>query len=530
MMATGKNGKSVAPDMEEWRPSVNPWLIAAAVMLPTFMEILDTTIVSVALPHIAGNLSASTDEATWTLTSYLVANAIVLPATGWFARYFGRTRFLVFCIGIFTVSSFVCGIAESLGMLIVARIIQGTGGGALQPMSQAILLESFPAEKRGMAMGAFGIGVVVAPIIGPTLGGWLTDNYSWRWAFYINIPIGIMAILMTRAFVEDPPYLKAARPGKIDNIGFGLMAVSLATLQIILDKGQQDDWFAASWVCWFTFVSALTMILFIIRELRTAEPVVNLRVLKDRNFAVGTLLITLLGVALYSAITLIPIFLQTLMGYSAMQSGLTLSPRGVGALIAMPAVGFLTGKIDFRKLIGAGFILVAVSLWQFGGINLEIAIWNIIWPNIIMGVGLSMIFVPLSAVAMGMLPRQEMGNASGIFNLMRNIGGSAGISAVTTILERRAQAHQADMITHLSPGANPFRISTVGLQRAFEQYFGPVEAARKAEGSIFNELIRQSTLLSFVDNFRMLAVISLACVGVVLLLKKVMPKGPVSLH
>ncbi len=524
--AAGDEGKTGM----EWRPAVNPWIIAAAVMLPTFMEILDTTIVSVALPHIAGSLSASTDEATWTLTSYLVANAVILPATGWFARYFGRSRFLIYCIVIFTLSSLVCGMAESLGMLIIARVIQGAGGGALQPISQAILLESFPSEKRGMAMAAFGIGVVVAPIIGPTLGGWLTDNYSWRWAFYLNIPVGVLAIFMIRTFVEDPPYIKTAKPGKIDSIGFGLMAVALATMQIVLDKGQQDDWFSASWVCWFVAICAVTMVYFIVWELRTKEPIVNLRVLMDRNFAVGTVLITFLGVCLYSAITLIPIFLQTLMGYSAMQSGLTLSPRGLGAMVTMPVIGYLMGVVDFRKVIGTGFILLAGSLWQFGEINLQISMWNIIWPNVMMGVGLSMIFVPLSAVAMGMLPREEMGNASGIFNLMRNIGGSAGISAVTTILERRAQAHQSDMVSHLAAGSQPFQLHSNELQQALGQYYAPAEALRKADGVIYNELIRQSNLWAFIDNFRILAALSLFCVGGAMLLKRVKPKGPVSLH
>ncbi len=514
----------------DWRPAVNPWIVALAVMLPTFMEILDTTIVSVALPHIAGSLSASTDEATWTLTSYLVANAVILPATGWFARYFGRSRFLVYCIVIFTASSFVCGMAESLGMLIVARVIQGAGGGALQPISQAILLESFPPEKRGMAMAAFGIGVVVAPIIGPTLGGWLTDNYSWRWAFYLNIPVGLLAVFMANTFVEDPPYIKEAKPGKIDNIGFGLMAVSLATLQIVLDKGQQDDWFSATWVCWAVAICAIAMILFITWELRTKEPIVNLRVLKDRNFAVGTMLITFLGVCLYSAITLIPIYLQTLMGYTAMLSGLTLSPRGIGALVTMPVVGFLLGKIDFRKLIGTGFILLSISLWTFGGINLEISMWNIILPNILMGVGLSMIFVPLSAVAMGMLAREEMGNASGIFNLMRNIGGSAGISAVTTILDRQSQVHQSEMVSQLAPSSPAFQIRSNELQHAFGQFYPASEALQKAHGTIYNELVRQSTLLAFIDNFRLLAGLSLLCVGAVLLLKRVKAKGPVAPH
>lgn len=523
MPTNGAKGAEAAAAME-WRPAVNPWLITATVMLPTFMEVLDTTIVSVALPHVAGSLSASTDEATWTLTSYLVANAIILPATGWLARYFGRARFLAYCIAIFTLSSLACGIAWNLGMLIVARVIQGAGGGALQPISQAILLESFPVEKRGMAMAAFGIGVVVAPIIGPTLGGWLTDNYTWRWAFYINIPVGILAIFMTRAFVEDPPYIRDAKPGNIDTIGFGFMAVSLATLQIILDKGQQDEWFAASWVRWFAVICVTAMVLFIVRELKTREPVVNLRVLKDRNFAVGTLLITLLGVCLYSAITLIPIYLQTLMGYTAMLSGLTLSPRGLGALVAMPVVGYLTGTVDFRKVIGTGFILLAVSLWQFGGITLEISMWNIILPNILMGVGLSMIFVPLSAVAMGMLPREQMGNASGIYNLMRNLGGSVGIAAVTTILERRAQVHQSDLVSHLAPGDPAYQLHFRALRQAFGHYFPATESMRKTGGTLYDELIRQSTLWAFIDNFRLLAILSLGCVGAVMLLKRVKPK------
>lgn len=269
---------------EEWRPSVNPWIIAAAVMLATFMEVLDTTIVSVALPHIAGSLSATTDEATSTLTSYLVSNAIILPASGWLAKYLGRKRFLIGCIVLFTTSSLLCGLATSMGILILARVIQGVGGGALQPISQAILLESFPPEQRGMAMAAFALGVVVAPILGPTLGGWLTDNYSWRWAFYINVPVGILAAMMIRAFIEDPPYIRAARPGRIDGIGFGLMAVALATLQIILDRGQQDDWFAADWIRWFAVISLVSLIVFIVRELLAAEPIVNLRVLQDRNF------------------------------------------------------------------------------------------------------------------------------------------------------------------------------------------------------------------------------------------------------
>ena len=522
--------KAGAQEASTWWPKVNPWIITASVMLATFMEVLDTTIVSVALPHIAGSLSATTDEATWVLTSYLVSNAIVLPASCWFARYFGRKRFLISCIILFTISSFACGIASSLGMLIVARIIQGAGGGALQPLSQAIIMESFPPEKRGMGMAAFAVGVVVAPILGPTLGGFFTDHYSWRWAFYINIPIGVLAAIMTNNFLEDPPYIRAARPGKIDLAGFGLMALALATLQVVLDRGQEVDWFAAPWIGWFIAISLASLVAFGIREMRIPEPIVNLRVFHDRNFLVGSLLIFLVGFALYSAITMLPLFLQTLMGYPALQSGIAVSPRGLGAFLTMPLVGYLTGKVDARKLIGAGFTLVGISLWQFAGINLEISMWSIIWPSILTGVGLSMLFVPLSTESMGTLSQQEMGNASGIFNLMRNVGGSVGISVVTTLLARKAQLHQTELAGHLAPGDLVFGGQSQALQRLLQGYFDRPDTAHLAQGRIYAELQRQATLLAYVENFRMLAFACFVCVAGVFLLKRVKAKGPPAAH
>jgi DHA2 family multidrug resistance protein len=505
---------------------VNPWIITAAVMLATFMEVLDTTIVSVALPHIAGSLSASTDEATWVITSYLVSNAIVLPASGWFARYFGRKRFLITCIILFTISSFVCGISGNLAMLIIARIIQGAGGGALQPLSQSIIMESFPPEKRGMAMAAFAIVVVVAPILGPTMGGFLTDHYTWRWAFYINLPIGVLAVFMTNMFVEDPPYIRDAKPGKIDAVGFGLMALSLATLQVILDRGQEVDWFSAPWIGWFSVISVASLIAFGIRETRIAEPIVNLRVFRDRNFLVGTVLIFMVGLALYSAITMLPLFLQTLMGYPALQSGIAVSPRGLGAFLTMPLIGYLTGKVDARKLIGAGFTIVGISLWQFSGIDLEISVWSIIWPSILTGVGLSMLFVPLSTTAIGTLKQEEIGNASGIFNLMRNVGGSVGISLVTTLLVRKAQLHQNEMAAHLVPGDLEFGVRTQSLQRLLQGYFDQPDTAHLAQGRIYAELQRQATLLAYVENFRLLAFACFFCIAGVFLLKRVKSKGP----
>src|SRR5947208_6320385 len=330
----------------EWTPSFNPWLIAASVMLATFMEVLDTSVANVALPHIAGNLSATPEEATWVLTSYLVSNAIILPAANWLGRFFGRKRFLIVCIILFTVSSAVCGAAASLGMLIVARIAQGAGGGALQPIAQSVLLESFPPEKRGQAMAVFGMGIVVAPIIGPTLGGWITDNYSWRWIFYINVPVGALAVFMANAFVEDPPYIKNQRPGRIDYVGFGLMALGLAALQLVLDKGQEEDWFSSSFIVWALILTVVALVAFVIWELRSSEPIVNLRILSDRNFAVGTMLMTVIGVVLYGTIALLPLFLQTMMGYPAVQSGMAVSPRGIGSIISMIIIGRLVGKID----------------------------------------------------------------------------------------------------------------------------------------------------------------------------------------
>src|SRR5581483_4110277 len=348
---------------QEWVPSFHPWLIAASVMLATFMEVLDTSVANVSLPHIAGNLSATTDEATWVLTSYLVSNAIVLPITGFLGSYFGRKRLLITCIIIFTASSALCGAATSLPMLILARVIQGAGGGALQPIAQAVLLESFPPEKRGQAMAIYGMGIIVAPIIGPTLGGWITDNYSWRWIFYINVPVGALAVFMSQTFIEDPPYIKRAVEATIDYIGFGLMAIWLASFQIILDKGQEEDWFAARWIVWTAVVSLGCMVAFIIRELKTRHPIVDLRVLTNRNFGIGVFLIMIVGAVLYGTTAMLPIFLQTLLGYPALQSGLAVSPRGFGSMASMIIVGRLVGILDNRYLMAAGFAILALSVY-----------------------------------------------------------------------------------------------------------------------------------------------------------------------
>lgn len=515
-----------------WHPSHNPWLIAVSVMAATFMEILDTSVANVSLPHIAGNLSSTTEEATWVLTSYLVSNAIVLPITGWLGMYFGRRRLLVICISIFTAASMLCGMAPNLGFLIFARILQGIGGGALIPVSQAVLLESFPPEKRGVAMATFGMGVVVAPILGPTLGGWITDNYSWRWIFYINLPVGIFAALMAQAFVEDPPYIKHAKIEKVDFTGFALLAVWLGTFQVILDKGQQEDWFASEWIRWFAVVSAGCFVGFVVRELRTGHPIVDLRVLKNRNFGAGVLMITTLAAVLYGTTAALPIFLQTLMGYPALESGLTLSPRGVAAFVATFVVGRLVGRVRNRVLIAVGFTLLAVSSFWLGNINLQVGIWNVIWPSVLNGVAISFIFTPLTTAAVGHLRQDQMGNATGIYNLMRNLGGSFGIALVSTMIVRRAQVHQALMVTHLTPFDPAYMQRVEAAARALTPASGSLLAHQQAQGLIYNLMQGQASLWAFVENFRLFGILCLACLPLVLLFKRVRrgAGGPAGMH
>jgi MFS transporter, DHA2 family, multidrug resistance protein len=508
------------------RPEVNPWLIALAVMLATFMEVLDTSIAAVALPYIAGSLSATNDEATWVLTSYLVANAVVLPASSWFSLRFGRKRFLLFCIFLFTLSSFACGAATSLGMILLARALQGAGGGALQPLSQSILLETFPPQKRGMAMAVFALGVVVAPVLGPTLGGWLTDTYSWRWAFYINIPVGAFAVFMISRYVEDPPYIKNAHPGKFDGMGLGLLAVWLGCLQIILDKGQEDDWFGATWIRWAAAVLVISFIAFLIREFRHDKPLVDLRVFRHRNFAMGCVLIGLFGAAIYGLITLLPLFYQELMGYTALAAGWAVSPRGIGAILAMPMIGYLTAKIDNRYLIAFGFCLFAVTSLWFSQVNLSIGQWSLLWPVILSGFGSGCVFVPLSTTTMAFLKNEEIGNASGLYNLMRNIGGSIGISIVNTIVARHEQLHRNELAASLAPGRPAVRGAVAGIQ----QYLGAqgassTTAAQQAFGLLNQALNAQSRLWSYVDDFRYMALVCFACVPIVFALKKSVGRG-----
>jgi DHA2 family multidrug resistance protein len=513
------------------RTGISPWVIAASVILPTFMEVVDTSIASVALPHIAGSLSASTSEATWVLTSYLAANAVVLPASGWFALRFGRKRFLLFCITLFTLASLSCGSAASLTMIVIARAVQGAAGGALQPLSQAILLETFPPEKRGQAMAVFGLGVVVAPIIGPTLGGWLTDQYSWRWAFYVNIPVGALAVFMISRFVTDPPYIRHARPGRLDAAGLGLLAVGLGTLQVVLDKGQQLDWFGSAFVLWGAAIVLVALTVFIVRELAVAHPIVDLRVFRDRNFAVGCLLMALFGAGIYAIVTLLPLFYQTLLDYSAGIAGIAVAPRGLGALAIMPIVGVLTGRLDNRWLIATGFVLFGWTALQFGDVTLRISEWTLLWPIVFSGVGAGLVFVPLTATTMGTLANEQMGNATGLFNLLRNMGGSIGISTIDTLIARHEQMRQAELVGRVTPSSAQLRQLLPQLRSLLSPSSGPVLATERAYGMVMEILQRQAAVLSYVDVFRYIGLASFICVPAIFLLRRIrFRRGAIAAH
>ena len=505
------------------RPEINPWLIAIAVMSSTFMEVLDTTVVNVSLPHIAGNLSASTDEATWTLTSYLVANAIILPMTGWLAGRFGRKRLLMMAVLGFTVASFFCGLAPSLGFLIFFRIVQGACGGGLQPLSQAILLESFPAEKRGQAMAFWALGIVVAPMLGPVVGGWLTDNYSWRWVFYINVPIGALAIFLTQAFVFDPAYLRRERTG-IDYWGIGLLVVGMGSLQVMLDKGQEEDWFGSHSIVILAVLAVIGLGGLIIRELKTASPIIDLTVFKYRSYAVGTFLMTVVGFVLYGSTVLLPLLMQELLGYTATHAGVTNFPRGMASFLFMPVVGILVGKADPRKLLGIGLLGTAGAMFWFSTFSLDVGFWNFVWPLMVQGAGLGLIFVPITTVTNDPVPRERMGNATSIFNLMRNVGASVGISSVEALQFRRMQAHINVLGEHVTGASLQAQQALSGFREMFiSKGVDPVTADHRAHAAIWGMVQQQANMLAYNDVFRFLGGMFLVMVPLIFLMKK--PKG-----
>jgi MFS transporter, DHA2 family, multidrug resistance protein len=508
------------PSTPEEQPQVNPWIVAVAVMFATFMEVLDTTVVNVSLPHIAGSLSASVDEAAWALTSYLVANAIVLPITGWLANYFGRKRTLLTAVFGFTCASFLCGLAPNLAMLIVFRVIQGATGGCLQPLSQAVMLEAFPPKDRGKAMAFWGLGIVVAPMLGPVLGGWLTDNYSWRWIFYINLPVGLMSIIMTRLFIFDPPYIRRSSHG-IDYWGIGFLAVAIASLQIVLDKGQEADWFESNWIAILAVAAGLGVIAFLVREIRAHNPVVHLRVFLNRTYSAGVFLMTVLGFVLYGSMLLLPLMLQTLLGYPALNAGIAMAPRGLGSFLMMPVVGTVLSRFDPRKVLAVGLVGTSWTLYAFSNLSLNAGYWDIFWPQFIQGAALALLFVPLTTATMDPIPKEEMGNATSMFNLMRNLGGSVGIASATTFLFRRQQFHTHVLGARVTAFNPATMVRVKGLETAMVAHGSdPVTATHQAYGAIWGIVQQQAAMQAFVDTFRALSVVFLLMLPLLLAMKR----------
>ncbi|HZT37059.1 MAG TPA: DHA2 family efflux MFS transporter permease subunit [Bryobacteraceae bacterium] len=515
---------------------VNPWLIAFTVMLATFMEVLDTSVANVALPHIAGSLSATPEEATWVLTAYLVANAIVLPMSGWFSSLFGRKRFYLTCVFLFTISSALCGMAPGLAWLIVFRIMQGLGGGALQPIAQAIMRESFPRERQGMAMAVYGMGVVFAPVIGPTLGGWITDNFTWRWIFLINIPVGALALVLNSALIQDPPYLDRRKPGagmRLDYVGFGLLVTGLGFLEYTLDEGQRKDWFSSHLITASAILSAASLVAAVIWELKQRDPIVDLRLLKDRNFAISTLNMFALGFILYASTTAMPLFMQTMLGYTATQSGLALSPGGLVIMFMMPVVGMLLSRVEARWLVIFGLLVASLGLFMMTRWNLGIAFGNAVGARMVQSAGLAFLFVPINTIAFYYIAREKTSYATGIINLARNIGGSVGIALFTTLLARREQYHQQVLASHVTPFDPQSQSALHGMSGALIQRgLGAPEAAAKAYGMLYGTLQQQSAMLAFIDVFYFLAITFLAIAPLMLLIRKMKPQKdqPIAAH
>jgi len=518
-------------DQDIWRPRYNPWLIAVVVALAAFMEVLDTSIANVALPYMAGNLGASNDQSTWVLTSYLVSNAIVLPMTGWLAGALGRKRFFMSCLAVFTVSSLLCGFAPSLSFLLLFRVMQGAGGGGLQPMAQAILADTFPPEKRGLAFAAYGITAIMAPTIGPTLGGWITFNYSWRWIFFINIPVGVIAWLLVRRFVEDPPYLRRLKSAgvKLDYVGIALLVVGVGALQILLDKGQEDDWFGSHFITTLVVLSAVCLVSLIVWEWFEKAPIIDVRMFKNFNFASASLMLFMLGILLFSSLVLMPQFLQTLLGYTSELAGLALSAGGLVLLIETPITGQLTTKIQARRIIAFGWLALSLAMfYSTRRIDLQMSFSAATWLRIAQVVGLGFLFVPITLVAYVGIPAEKNNSVAGIANFMRNMGSSVGTSLVTTVIARRSQFHQLRLVEKARIDNPNFANAATGMaQRFVKSGLGRHEALGTAYARIYESLLRQAGTLAYIDTFMVLSVAAAIMFFLSFLLRKNDPGGGV---
>ena len=507
------------------------WLIALTVMLPTLIEIIDTSVVNVSLDHIRGSLSAGIDEATWTITSYLVSNAIIIPMTGWFTRMFGRKNYLVFSIILFTASSFLCGIAWSLPTLVLFRVMQGIGGGALQPLSQSILLETFPRKQHGMAMAIFGVGIMFGPIIGPLLGGWITDNWNWHWIFFINVPIGIVSVMMVLLFIKDPSYVRQ-KGIKIDYFGLLFLSAGLGCLQVMLDKGERADWFSTGYIVALAAIAVISLALFIVNELFVSHPIVNLRTFKDMTFTSGNLVMFFAFFNLFGSIVLLPIFVQKMMGYNATLAGLVLGPGGLATLIAMLISGRFVTKINPKALLAFGIITGAYATHLMSQFNLNADFFTILWPRMVLGAGMGFLFIPLTTMTLGRIEVQDMGNATAIFNLLRNLGGSIGVAFVTTMLARGAQTRQAALVGHLTPFDRNYQIAqghTLSAMK-YSGYFGQALSRQAASATLYQELIRQANMLAYNSAFRQLSIFMILILPLVFFMKKAKHEAPAGMH
>jgi DHA2 family multidrug resistance protein len=525
-----------------WRPRINPWIIAMTVTLATFMEVLDSSIANVALPHIAGGLGATQDEATWVLTAYLVANAVILPAGAYMTTFIGRKKFYMICVALFGISSALCGLAPTLPILVFCRILQGIGGGGLAPSEQAILADTFPPEKRGQAFAMYGLAVVCAPAIGPTLGGYITDNFDWRWIFYLNVPICLISLFLTSRIVEDPPYVKEEvkknqRGGvRLDLLGFGLVALTFGSLEFVLDKGQEDDWFGSKLIAFFVttcVVAFVALIWWELKQLREAKkPLLNLTLFTRPQFAISFMLMFVLGFSLYGTTILIPQFVQTLLGYTAELAGLVLSPAGLMMMCMMPVVGFLSGKIDPRKLIGFGFVNLTLSLIWMANLNLQLSYSQLVFMRIFQASGLAFLFIPINTIAYIGVKQSENNDVSGLTNLARNIGGSCGTAFMATMLTRRTAAHETSIVRDLTPANPGYRAWLHSLQGAFKggNGTGPANAAgghgaslgatHAAQAYIYNMMHRQAATLAYVDIIRYLTIFCAAMIPLLFFIPK----------
>jgi DHA2 family multidrug resistance protein len=513
-----------------WRPKYNPWIIALTVTMATFMEVLDTSIANVALPHIAGGLSATQDESTWVLTSYLVANAVVLPISAWLSVLVGRKRFYMACVTMFTISSFLCGLAPSLGMLVLFRIMQGIGGGGLATSEQAILADTFAPEKRGMAFAIYGMAVVLAPAIGPTLGGWITDNYNWRWIFYINVPVGLISLYLTQKIVEDPPYIAKERQrtkgSPLDYVGLGLIAVGLGCLQVVLDKGQELDWFASPMIVSMAALSVVTLVWFVFNEWNHVNPILDVKLLRQRNFGMAAFMMFVLGVVLFATTVLIPQFLQVLLGFTAETAGKALSSGAVVLVFMMPLVGQLISRgVDPRKLIALGFAVTALALWHMTVLNLGIDFKTAAMMRVYQTVGLAFLFVPINTLSYVGIPPNKNNQVSGITNLARNLGGSIGISGLSTFLTRLSQRHQVYLSAHMTAGDPAMTQTIAGLTQRFVSQGIPGNVASAQAYTVVSRTIgAQSATLAYIDIISTGAIL-VACLAPLAFLMKRPPKG-----